>query len=224
MARQMVKKDLEVYCLKYAETEITEAMVIDKGDNQRKIPICFAIYLIKTEDKKILVDAGCDTMPSFNMKKFFSPAFVLRQVGLTAADITDVIVTHAHHDHIAALTHFEKATLHITIDEYEQGKKYIPSGMKTNCFKTEYSVSPNIKIIRWGGHNEGSAIVQIKNGGITHILAGDECYTDYNIKAKKHTGAYFDKKAAQKFIDTFVNSGYKVYTCHDSSLKTERII
>ena len=61
-------------------------MVIDKGDNQRKIPICFAIYLIKTEDKKILVDAGCDTTPSFNMKKFFSPAFVLRQVGLTEAE------------------------------------------------------------------------------------------------------------------------------------------
>lgn len=95
----MVKKKLSVYCIKYAESVLSENMIFDGGCAEKYIPISFAIYLIKIGDRNIIVDAGCDTMPGFDMKNFCSPAFVLRQVGLCTNDITDVIITHSHHDH-----------------------------------------------------------------------------------------------------------------------------
>ncbi|MBO5020849.1 MAG: hypothetical protein J6D52_09320, partial [Clostridia bacterium] len=86
-----LEPSVSLYCLKYAESVLSENMAFFDGAKEKMIPISFAIYLINTEDKNILVDAGCDTMPGFDMKKYYSPAFVLRQAGFSADEITDVI-------------------------------------------------------------------------------------------------------------------------------------
>ncbi len=213
---------MEVYCLKYAESYLPESCVFDGGSSEKAIPIAFVIYLIKDGDRNILVDAGCDTMPGFEMKKYYSPAFILRKMDLLPDDITDVVITHSHHDHIEAVKHFENAILHITKKEYENSKSYIPNDMKLNVFDEEYELG-NIKIIKCGGHSEGSAIVEIKADAL-HILAGDECYTNVNIKDKICTGSYFNKEKSLEFVRKYSDGKYNVHTCHDISLKTERII
>ena len=216
--------NLEVYCLKYAETFIPQSMVFDGCDKTEKLPITLAIYLIKTGDRNILVDAGCDTMPGFLMKKRYSPAFVVRCADVSPDDITDVIITHSHHDHIEALSHFRNASVYITKNEFENGKFYIPKDLKLNIFDGEYVINSQIKIIEIGGHSSGSAIVEIKTDNKTHIIAGDECYTNQNIEKNICTGTFYNKEKSIEFIKKYSNKKYKVHTCHDFSLKTERII
>ena len=220
----MTEKELKIYCIKYAESVLPESMFFDGGNTEKTIPISFAVYLIKTGDKNILVDAGCDTMPGFDMKKFYSPAFVLRQSGLLADDITDVIITHSHHDHIEAVKHFRNATIHISKSEYKNGRKYIPEGFNVSTFEKEYCFSPQIKVVECGGHSIGSAIVEIKTDDFIHIFAGDECYTNVNIEKGICTGSYFNKENATQFIEKYSNKKYCVHTCHDMALKTERIM
>ena len=193
MKNLMFKEHFAVYCLKYAESVLSENMAFFGASEEKVIPISFAVYLIKTRDKNILVDAGCDTMPGFVMKSFYSPAFVLRQADLSADEITDVIITHAHHDHIEALNHFKNAIVHITEEEYLNGKKYIPDNMPVNVLKEDYVIDPQIKVIKCGGHSVGSAIVEINYKDEIHILAGDECYTDLNIGNKICTGTFYNK-------------------------------
>ena len=163
-------------------------------------------------------------MPGFKMKKYYSPVFVLRQVGLSANEITDVIITHAHHDHIEAVKHFKNAIVHITEEEYLNGKKYIPDDMTVNVLRQEYQIMPQVKIIKCGGHSVGSAIVQIIGNNTTHILSGDECYTNANIAQRRCTGTYCDKEKATVFVEKYGKDAYCVHTCHDTGLKTERII
>lgn len=220
----MFKKHFAVYCLKYAESVLPESMAFSGASKEKVIPISFAFYLIKTKNKNILVDAGCDTMPGFVMKKYYSPAFVLRQAELSSDEITDVIITHAHHDHIEALSHFRNAVLHITEEEYSNGKKYIPANMPVNLFKEEFLIEEQIKVIKCGGHSVGSAIVEMTYKDEIHILAGDECYTDLNIENKICTGTFYDKEKSIEFVEKYSNKKYRVHTCHDISLKTERII
>ena len=224
MNNNIFKQSVSLYCLKYAESVLPENMAFFDGSKEKVIPISFAIYLIKTVDKNILVDAGCDTMPGFNMKRFYSSAFILRLVGLSSDEITDVIITHAHHDHIEALSHFRKATLHITEEEYLNGKKYIPDNMPVNVFDDVNIINPQIKVIKWGGHSVGSAIVEITNGDEIHILAGDECYVNECITRKIPTGTYHNFEKSKAFVEKYSNKKYRVHTCHDISLKTERII
>lgn len=220
----MIKKSLSLYCLKYAESVLSESLAFLGASKEKVIPISFAIYLIKTKNKNILVDAGCDTMPGFIMKRFCSPAFILRQADLSADEITDVIITHAHHDHIEALSHFRNAVLHISEDEYPNGKKYIPDYMPVNLFKEEFLIEEQIKVIKCGGHSVGSAIVEITNGDEIHVLAGDECYVNECITCKIPTGTYHNFEKSKAFVEKYSNNKYRVHTCHDISLKTERII
>ena len=215
---------LSVYCIKYARSVLPESLILDGGNPEKDLPISFAVYLIKSGDKKILVDAGCDTMPNFDMRQYYSPAFVLRQVDLSADDITDLVITHAHHDHIAAASHFKKAILHISEAEYNMGKRYIPSDMQLHIFRGGFNLTEQIKIVEWGGHSAGSCFVEITLDNKIHILTGDECYTNKNITDKICTGSFFCKEKATEFVHKFSNAKYCVHTCHDISLKTERII
>ena len=216
--------DMAVYCIKYAESVLPESMVIDGGSSEKQIPISFAIYLIKTNDKNILVDAGCETMPRFAMNWIGSPTTVLKQMGLDNSNITDVVITHAHHDHIEAVKHFPNANIYISKKAYQQGKKYIPENFSVITFENECFLAPHIKIVEWGGHSQGSAIIEIETEDVTHIVAGDECYTNANIEYKTCTGSFYNKEKSIEFVEKYCNKKYRVHTCHDISLKTERII
>lgn len=216
--------NLSVYCLKYAESVLPESMFFVGGERDKTMPISFAIYLVRLNDRNILVDAGCDTMPGFDMKKFYSPAFILRTIGISPNEITDIIITHAHHDHIEAIKHFRNATVHITEEEYLNGKKYIPDNMTVNVVKEKYILDPQIKAIKWGGHSVSSAIVEIIDNDITHVLAGDECYINDCIVRKIPTGTCYNLDKSREFVEKYSDKKYRVYTCHDISLKTERII
>lgn len=219
-----MKKDLSLYCLKYAESVLPESMVFYCGSTLKQIPISFAIYLIETDNKKILVDAGCDTMPDFDMKKFYSPAFILRKAGIKTSEITDVVITHSHHDHIEGIKHFRNATIHITKEEYQCGENYFSDNMKTNIVDAEFEIENGVKIIKISGHSVGSAIVEVSNDDIKYIIAGDECYSNECIKRKIQTGCYYNSDNSKYFIEKYSDSKYNVLTMHDINLKTERII
>ncbi len=220
----MSQSKLLLYCLKYAESVLRESMFFYKGSAEKYYPISFAIYLIKIGQRNVLVDAGCETMPGFEMNWICSPTTVLEQIGLNNADITDVIITHAHHDHIEAVKHFPNASIYISKKEYQQGKKYIPEGFKVITFENKCFFAPNVKIVEWGGHSQGSAIVEIETKEITHIIAGDECYINDCIKNKIPTGSYYNLAKSREFVEKYNDSLYCVHTCHDAELKTERII
>ena len=215
---------MKAYCLKYAQSTLPERMVFAGGDWEKRVPISFAIYCIQVGGRNILVDAGCDTMPGFEMEWISSPAAVLQAAGLTAAEITDVVLTHSHHDHIDGVKHFENAVIHITKTEYEKGKAYIPEGASVNAFETEYELAPGVRIVLWGGHATGSAIVELAVGEAIHVFAGDECYTNANITERIPTGACANPEKAMEFIQKYSQKPYIVHTCHDQTLKTERII
>ncbi len=211
---------MKIYRLVYGESFLPENNVFIGGNKNKNIPITFSIYLVEIGEQKILIDAGCDTMPGFEMRKYFSPAFVLRTVGLSADKITDVIITHAHHDHIEAVKHFKNAIIHIQKDEYEARKHYIPSGFKLNIFKDTTIVANKLEIIKIGGHSKGSCIVKCDD----FVFVGDEYYVKDCLRLKIPTGSTVDIEKSKKFIEKYSNDKYINLLFHDKSLKTERII
>ena len=209
-----------VYALKYAESTIPESWVFVGGDENVRIPISFIVYLIETEDKRILVDAGCDTMPGFDMKYFVSPVDVLAMAGYSAEDITDVIATHAHHDHIEAVKHFENAVVHIQALEYESSQKkykYIPDGFSLNVFEDETELC-GIKVKRISGHAKGSSVVEFFCGGQQYVICGDECYSRRCLTEKRPTGSSFDPKKSREFVEKYSDEKYTALLCHDPDI------
>lgn len=200
--------------LKYADSVIGEDLVFRGGSKEREIPISFVIYLLQAGDRNILVDAGCEYMPGFVMRDFISPVEALAKAGLRPEEITDVIITHAHHDHMEALHRFPGAVVHIQQDECENGRRFIPEGMQVRTFEQSAVVADAAEAVRIAGHSIGSCVVEFEMDGEKCVICGDECYSSDCFTRNIPTGASCCPEKSQAFLDTY-GKGYRRFLCHD---------
>ena len=206
---------MKILELKYGESVLPESMIFINGDKNKVRDIVFKVYLIKTDEKLILVDAGCETMPGFEMKNFVGTVKALENINVSSEEITDVVITHSHHDHIECVKYYKNATIHIEKDEYKNGKMYIPDEFEVNIFKDEFEVCKNVKVIKIGGHSKGSCIVEMKNDDEIYVITGDECYLRECLDKKIPPGSSFDKEKSQAFIEKYSDKKYIILLCHD---------
>lgn len=204
----------------YGKSVLPESMVFKGGAKEKNLPIVFLVYLIKTKDKMILVDAGCETMPGFVMEDFIGPVKALEKINVSADEITDLVITHAHHDHIASANRFKNAVVYIQEEEYKSGKKYLTESKEIVTFDDEYTICENVKAIKIGGHSKGSSIVEVTNGDKIYVIAGDECYLKDCIDKQIPTGASCCEEKSLAFIQKYKKDCYVPLICHDPMVAT----
>ena len=207
-------KTVRIHPVLYGRSTLPLRMVFEGGSPECSIPIDFILYYLEAEGKRILVDAGCDTMPGFEMRDFIGPVEALKRNGIEPDSITDLIITHAHHDHIEGARHFPKATVHIQKDEYPRGKKYIPESFQVSIFDEDLEICPGVHVIRIGGHSVGSCIVEVETKEGTCVICGDECYSPQNLKEQILTGSSFCPQNSRAFLKTYGVPGYTLLLCH----------
>lgn len=201
--------------VKYADSWIPESWVFVGGNEVKLVPIVFSVFLVKNGNRNILVDAGCETMLGLKTANFDGTVLVLEKMGILPQDITGVVITHAHHDHIECVKYFEQATIYIQNEEYERGRKYIPEHFSVQLFEEECQIAEGVRVIRIGGHTRGSCVVEVTQGSKQYVLCGDECYTFYNLKNKVATGTSYCKEKSEEFIRKYGNGEYVCLLCHD---------
>ena len=205
----------DIIRIDYGKSTLDECAVFEGGSRTDTIPILFSVFLIITEDRNILVDAGCETMPGFEMEDFVGTVAALSEKGYELSDITDVIITHADHDHIECVKYFENATIYIQSDEYDRGESYIPKDFKIRTFDNGYELNNDIKILKIGGHQKGSCVVECVEDGKTHVFCGDECYFHYNLQHKVPTASCYSKENSTYFVNKYSDSKYTCLLCHE---------
>ena len=206
---------MEILTLEYAKSVLPESMIFINGDAKKFREIVFKVFLIKSEGRLILIDAGCETMPNFVMRDFIGTVQALRNINIMPDEITDVVITHSHHDHIECVNYFKNAVIHIEANEYEAGKKYIPDGFTVNVFENELEVCVGVKAVKIGGHSAGSCVVEIENDGVIYVISGDECYSRECLTKKIPTGSSVNPQASREFIEKYSDEKYTVLLCHD---------
>lgn len=210
---------MKIIALKYGESVFGENYIFKGGSKEVLLPITFTIYLIQTKEKNILVDAGCDDGAGFVMSLFKKPVEILMEYGVSPDDITDVIITHSHHDHVEAVRHYRNATLHIQKDEYIKAIKYIPEDFNVNLIDNEFSLSENLTVKKVAGHSAGSCIVLAEN----YVLCGDECYYEKCLTDKICTGSFCNEEASEKFISEYSKNKYIPLLFHDDKILKGKI-
>lgn len=206
---------IDIIPVDYGKSFLPESMIFENGAENKFRPIIFRIYLIKTENRLILVDAGCETMPGFDMKDFIGPIKALERIGFSPDEITDLMITHAHHDHIECAKYLQNAVTYIQKDEYEAGKDYLADRMNIRTFDEKTEICDGVKAVKIGGHSKGSSIVEITDSDKKYIIAGDECYMRDCLTKQIPTGSSYNPEKSRAFIQKYGKGGYTVFLCHD---------
>ena len=206
---------IDIIPIDYGKSVLPESCIFQNGAENKFRTILFRIYLLKTENRLILVDAGCETMPGFDMRDFIGPIKALNNIGISPGEITDVIITHAHHDHIECAKYFKNAVIYIQKDEYEAGKDYLSKDLNIRTFEDEMRICDGVKAVKIGGHSRGSSIVEITDVDKPCIIAGDECYMRECLTKQIPTGTSYNFENSCAFIQKYGKGGYTVFLCHD---------
>ncbi len=205
----------ELTAIKYASSNLPERMAFAGGREDTSYPIVFVIYCIRTGDKLILVDPGCDALPGFEMEDFVLPVDALKKAGVDVKSVTDIIITHAHHDHIDAVRHFPGSTVHIQKEEYAAGRQYIPEECPVNIFEDSTVIADCVRVQRIGGHTKGSCVILLPDKSATWVLCGDECYFRENLTRQIPIGTSKNVERSKAFLQEYSRENYRVLICHD---------
>lgn len=90
--------------------------------NDGAVDLPFSFCLARSGDRVVLIDCGFmqddhSFSQRFGIPNWVSPLRMLRAAGVEAADVTDIVLTHCHFDHMGAVAEFPNATLHIQKSE-----------------------------------------------------------------------------------------------------------
>ena len=188
----------------------------------------FIVWLIKGDNgRKILVDAGfLDDIEEAKkgVSSYVRPDSMLLKLGLKPTEITDIILTHPHWDHIDGVDLFPNAQVWIQKADFndfvgttwqKEGRaagfnkrdvlkvvKLNLSGQLTMVDGDNKEIIPGINVYTGSRHTFNSQYVLVKCGVDKIIIASDNAYTYYNIEhlMSAPTNATFDTTAYVKAI------------------------
>lgn len=212
--------EIELVAFKYGESLFPSKYAFYNDVLNVELPIAWLFYLIRYREKNILVDTGISDLSEFekygfHLQNFIEPIKLIREYGLKQEEITDVIITHSHFDHIADINYYKYANIYIQADEFETYKENIESREKVITFMDYINVYDKFVVKRVGGHTKGSSIVTFNYGMREYVLAGDECYLKANIEKQIPTGIFHDIDKSKGFIEKYKDSDGMILLCHE---------
>jgi len=196
----------EVYALKYAHHARRASENFIGGDpHDGPMPLDYYVWLIRGDGREIVVDTGFSAAMAAKRGRdhLRCPAAGLRLLGVDAARVADVVITHLHYDHVGNFELFPRATFHLQEREmrYATGR-YMCSECFRGAFEAEdvagmvrrvydgrvrfhdgdAELAPGISLHLVGGHTMGLQIVHVATRGGPLVLASDASHFYANFE------------------------------------------
>jgi glyoxylase-like metal-dependent hydrolase (beta-lactamase superfamily II) len=210
-----------------------------------KIDTMYAVWLIRGGGLNILFDSGFHRARWFKLwtiKDFLRPDDAVKLAGVQPDQITDIVVSHAHWDHMGGIDLFPNATVWIQKEEfrYYTGDAWQPSGdhggidpddvqelVKLNTAGRlrlvngdNVEIFPGIRAYTGGRHTYASQYLLVE-GTPRFVLASDNVYLYRNLSEHAASATFTDADhaaniAAQKRMIELAGSVDRVVPGHDA--------
>jgi glyoxylase-like metal-dependent hydrolase (beta-lactamase superfamily II) len=121
---RVVAPTYDVYAIRYATIPAFQVSGLIAGaDSTRRLDIAMMVWLLKGPDgRNVLVDAGFhrdDFVQRWHPNPFVTPSEAVARAGVKPDDVTDVIISHIHWDHLDGIDLFPKARVWIQREEFD---------------------------------------------------------------------------------------------------------
>ena len=186
------------------------------GPKDQKIDVAMVIWLIRGSGHTILFDSGYhrDTfLKDFAMKDYLRPDEAVKTVGVQPDAVTDIVISHAHWDHLGGIDLFPKAIVWIqkeeyryyTTDAWQAGGNHDgidPGDIKElSQLNTEgrvrlvdgdnVEIFPGIRAYTGSRHTYASQYLRV-DGNPPFVLASDNCYLYLNLSTHLASATFSD--------------------------------
>ncbi|AJC82262.1 MULTISPECIES: N-acyl homoserine lactonase family protein [Rhizobium] len=207
MAGRILLNEWTVLAIHYgtAQRPVSDLILETNDIHDRPSQIDYFVWLIRLEDRLILVDTGFEAGEGAARGRtlLIHPVAALSSLGIKSSEITDVVVTHLHYDHAGNLPAFPNATFHIQDREmaYGTGRCMCHERMR-RPFATEGVVDavrlvfqsrvrfhdgdgeivPGCRVHLVGGHSKGLQVVTVATGGALLVIASDALHFQHYLE------------------------------------------
>ncbi|RUX22106.1 N-acyl homoserine lactonase family protein [Mesorhizobium sp. M7A.F.Ca.US.011.01.1.1] len=213
----------QIYVIEFARSKNQPWVDLVSGmydDGPTDLP--FSFILLRRGDRNVLVDTGFmkdETGPNFSDKFgipwWISPVRMLAELGLVPDDITDIIVSHAHFDHMGSIDQFPKARLYLQKQELLSWHEamalppqygFLTAIIDPDDLRAAFDAAvehrltlvdgdrddllPGIHVRLGQGHTMGQQFVIIETSRGRIVLSGDCVYSSRQITGHKRDGVY----------------------------------
>jgi glyoxylase-like metal-dependent hydrolase (beta-lactamase superfamily II) len=195
-----ISETYEVLAVRYGTRQASAADVFLNysfyGEPDRPLGMDYFFWVVRGPSRVIVVDSGFSARggAARGRTTLLDMPAALRAAGVDPDEVAQVVVTHAHYDHIGGLPAFSAAEVVMTRAEYEfwtgplggrtQFAHHAEAGEishlralraagRLTLTGASHPVAPGIELTLVGGHTPGQAIVTVPDGAGRLVLASD---------------------------------------------------
>ncbi len=238
--------EYSIQAIRYASSpDVPVSELVIGAPKDEKIEIAMVIWLIRGGGHTILFDSGFhrDTfIKDFPMKDYLRPDEAVRLAGVQPEEVTDIVISHAHWDHMGGIDLFPKANVWIQKEEYryytmdawqpggqhggiepEDAKQLVQLNTEGRIRLVDgdnVEIFPGIRAYTGSRHTYASQYLRVE-GNPNFVLASDNCYLYRNLSSHMASATFSDADhaaniAAQSRMIELAGSPDRVVPGHDS--------
>ena len=214
------------YAVKFAERDARRADHFLGGDpHDAPMSMDYFVWAIVGDDRTWVVDTGFDESDATRRHRRLlrSVTDALATIGIDAATVTDVVITHFHYDHIGGHAQFPAATFHVQDREmaFATGRHMVER-VNNHAFTAAHiaelvmlvhsgrvvfhdgddELAPGVAVHHVGGHTAGLQIVRVRTDIGWMVLASDASHYYENMDSGRPFSVAFDVPAVMAGFDT----------------------
>jgi glyoxylase-like metal-dependent hydrolase (beta-lactamase superfamily II) len=204
-----------IQAIRYADSPgDSVADLVVGAPKEEKVDTVYALWLIRGGGRNILFDSGFHRQRWFKdwtIKNYLRPDEAVRLAGVKPEEVTDVVISHAHWDHMGGIDLFPKANVWIQKDEfrYYTGEAWQPGGdhdgidpddvQQLMRLNTEgrlrwvdgdnVEIFPGIRAYTGARHTFASQYLRV-DGTPPFVLASDSVYLYRNLTEHKASATF----------------------------------
>jgi glyoxylase-like metal-dependent hydrolase (beta-lactamase superfamily II) len=198
----------ELYALRYATVERKpQENFITPDPHDGPNTMDYFVWAIVGASETIVVDTGFNAEAAQRRKRRLlrCPTEALRQLGVDALAVRDVVITHLHYDHAGNLDKFPNARFHVQeaevafatgpcmcepflrhafdVEDVVQMVRNVYAG-RVQFHRGDAELRPGISLHRIGGHTDGLQAVRVHTARGWVVLASDATHYLENFRRR----------------------------------------